>query len=117
MQLIHTAKALDYEGWMIGLISAGISGAATSVSSAIVLPALDATVFNVFTVKYYVAIGALGLASAIGNMAKFLSTKPLPDYKEVVQTTQTVTGTGDGGKVIETTKETRLEPIDKKIIP
>jgi len=115
MGLVNNARALDLQGWLRGLISAGISGAASSISGAIVLPSLDSNDFNVFELKYYIAIFALGMTSAILEVAKFLTVKPLPEYKEVMQMTQTVTtGTGDGKtKTIETTKETRLEPIDK----
>jgi hypothetical protein len=111
MNVLSTASSLDFDGWIRGILSAGISGGASAVSGAIVLPALDAEDFNVYTAKFYIAIGALFLANALVSITKFLSAQPLPGVKVVERTTQTITAaTIDTPKVVETIKETHVEP-------
>jgi hypothetical protein len=116
MNPIVGARALDIQGWFRGLLSAGISGGASVIAGAIVLPSLDSHDFNVFTAKYYVALGALFCASALVSISKFLVGQPLPDYKEVTTTVQTVQPAQSAGdpKVITTTMEKHVEPIVPK---
>ncbi len=114
MNLLTTATALDFEGWLRGLFSAGISGGASAIVGGITVSGMDSKDYNFYTPKFYVLIGALFLANAIVSMSKFLSAQPLPGLKQVETTVQTITpstGTG-GGKVIETVKETHVVPMD-----
>jgi hypothetical protein len=116
MKLLNTMSALDIDGWLRGIIGGFISGGASAVTGSIVLPALDAKDFNVYTSKFYIAIGALFLANGIVSVTKFLSSQPLPLMKQVTTTTETVTGTVGGGKVPATLvtkkiEETHVEPI------
>jgi len=107
-----TARALDVQGWLRGVLSAGISGGASVIAGAIVLPSLDSKDFNVFTRTYYVALAALFCASALVSISKFLVAQPLPEYKEVQRTVQTTTpATTDTPKVVETITEKHVEPI------
>jgi len=112
------ARALDIQGWFRGLMSAGISGGASVIAGAIVLPSLDSHDFNVFTSKYYVALGALFCASALVSISKFLVGQPLPDYKEITTTVQTLTpATISEPKTITTVQEKHVEPIVPKETP
>src|SRR5580704_9969718 len=111
MNLLSSAQALDVDGWIRGIFSAGISGGASAVAGSIVLPALDAKDFNVYTAKFYIAIGALFLANGLVSVSKFLAAQPLPGLKQVEKTVQTITpATADTPKVVETVKETSIEP-------
>ncbi len=108
-----TASQLDVNGWFRGLASAGISGGASAIVGGITVSGMDSNDFNFYKPKFYALIGALFLTNAIVSMSKFLSAQPLPVLKQVETTVQTITpstGTG-GGKVIETVKETHVEPI------
>lgn len=109
---LMSAKTLDVQGWLRGVLSAGISGGASVIAGAIVLPSLDAKDFNVFTRTYYVALAALFFASALVSISKFLVAQPLPDFKEVTTTVQTLTpATASEPKTLTTIQEKRLEPI------
>jgi hypothetical protein len=115
MKGIFTAASnLDIDGWLRGLFSAAISGGASAVSGAIVLPALDANDFNVYQWKFYVAIGALFTASALTSIMKFLAATPLPNVKQVSNTVQTIEQPGAAPKTITTVKEVHVEPADPK---
>lgn len=112
--LLANARSLDVAGWIRGLLSAGISGFFSALTGAIVLPSIDANDFNIFTRKFWIALLALGASSAIVSMSKVLSSNPLPDYKEITNTMQTITpAPGAPPKVIETVTEKHVEPIDK----
>lgn len=110
--ILAKARQLDFEDWLRGILSAGISGFFSALSGAIVLPALDSNDFNIFKLRYYIALLALGLTSGIVSISKVLSAKPLPDYKAVTSTFQTITpAPGAPPKVIETVTETHIEPM------
>jgi hypothetical protein len=114
MNVFSAASNLDFDGWFRGIFSAAISGGASAVSGAIVLPALDAKDFNVYQAKFYVAIGALFTASALTSIFKFLSATPLPGVKQVTTTVQTVAQEAKPTKVITTVAETHIEAPDPK---
>lgn len=114
MNLLATAGDLDFRGWLRGLVSAGISSTAGAVSSGFGPALADPHDFNIDHPLMMLKSAAVGAAlCGIVSMAKFLSAQPLPGVKEVVKMTQTVTasGTGDGSKIVETVKETHVEPM------
>ena len=107
-----TASRLDYESWIRGLFSAGISGGASAIVGGITVSGMDSKDYNFYSQKFYILVGALFLANALVSMAKFLSTQPLPALKEVVTTVQTLTpARGDEPKTLTTVKETHVEPM------
>jgi len=114
MNVFSAASNLDLDGWLRGFFSAAISGGSSAVTSAIMLPALDANDFNVYHVRYYIAIGALFLASALTSIFKFLAVTPLPGIKQVTTTVQTVEQPDKPTKVVTTVAETHLETPDPK---
>lgn len=63
----------DWKVWLKGLIHAGISGGTVAISTMIIAP----ETFNIHDGlgKLFMAAGT----SAIVSIAKYLSTKPLPD--------------------------------------
>lgn len=114
MSIVTAAGTMDFNGWIRGLVGAAISGGASAVTGAIVLPALDAKDFNVYTSHFYVAIFALFLANALVSVSKFLAAAPLPSLKEVTTTIQKTTpATPETPKVVETVTEVHVEPIPK----
>lgn len=76
--MLMKASNLDFESWVRGLISAGVSGFFSSLTGAIVLPSIDGNDFNIFKLKYYIALLALGVSAAIVSISKFLSAQPIP---------------------------------------
>jgi len=113
MKLIDAASNLDYNTWVRGLVGAAISGGASSVSGAIVLPSLDSAQFNLFHPHFWIAVLAIGGSSALVSLMKFLSTEPLPRMKQVTTTTEVVSGTAPAPVVTKTVEETHQEPINK----
>lgn len=110
--LLAKAKQLDFDEWIRGIVSAGISGFFSALSSAIVLPALDSNDFNVFKLRYYIALLALGMTSSLVSISKVLVAKPIPDYKEITNTFQTITpAPGAQPITIETASEKHVEPL------
>src|SRR5450755_4964088 len=111
--LLANASNLDFDGWLRGLFSAGISGGASAVVGGFTVSGMDPQHYNFQTGPFYVLVGALFATNAVVSIAKFLSASPIPTVKQVTVMTQTVTGsgTGNGSKVIETVKETHTEPM------
>ena len=111
-QMLATMTALDFNGWLRGLFSAGISGGASAVVGGFTVSGMDPQDYNFSNAKFYILVGALFATNAIVSMAKFLSSSPLPGVKEVTSTTQTVsTPGGTPTKIIETVQEKHIEPI------
>jgi hypothetical protein len=107
-------NALDVDGWVRGLFSAGISGGASAVTGGLVVSGMDPSHYNFQAGKFYILVGTLFAANAVVSMAKFLQGQPLPNMKQVEKTVQTITpATQDSPKVVETVKETSIEPVDK----
>lgn len=116
MSIFARASALDFDGWFKGILSAGISGGASAVAGSIILPALDAKDFNVYTSKFYIAIGALFIASGLVSVSKFLAAQPIPGLKTVTTTVEkTVQQSADPAITMKkTVQEVHQEPIDPK---
>lgn len=105
-----TASTLDYDAWLRGLFSAGISGGASAVVGGFTVSGMDPKDYNFAQVKFYILVCALFLTNAVVSIMKFLAAQPLPGMKQVEKTTQTITpATLDSPKVIETVKETHIE--------
>lgn len=110
--LLTNMSTLDFDGWLRGLFSAGISGGASAIVGGFTVSGMDPHDYNFSNAKFYILVGALFATNAIVSMAKFLAAQPLPSMKEITSTTQTVTtASGAPIKVIETIQEKHIEPI------
>jgi hypothetical protein len=115
MGLIESAQNLDINTWLRGLLSAGISGGASAVVGGFTVSGMDPKDYNFSEPKFYILVGALFMTNAVVSVAKFLAAQPLPPVKQVEKTTQTITpATADTPKMVETIKETSIEPIAKE---
>ena len=112
--IFSTAANLDFDGWLRGLFSAGISGGASAIVGGFTVSGMDPHDYNFSNAKFYILVGALFATNAIVSMAKFLAASPLPGVKEVTSTTQTVSTPGVPTKIIETVQEKHVEPIAPK---
>ena len=110
---LATAQRLDYEGWLRGLFSAGISSFSGAVASGFGPALVDPKDFNLQNPILMIKTAAIGAAiSGVVSMAKFLNAQPLPGVKEVTTTVQTLTpATQSEPKTITTVKEVRVEAI------
>ncbi len=110
---ILTASRLDFDGWLRGLFSAGISSFAGALGSSFGPAMIDPKDFNLQSPLLMFKAALVGaFISGTVSMAKFLSAQPLPAVKQVETTIQTVTPSpGAPPKVTETVKETRTEPV------
>ena len=112
MSFLTSANNLDLDGWLRGLVSAGISGGASALTGGLVVGATDPTHYNFSTSKFWTLTGFLFLANAMVSMAKFLQTQPIPGFKQIeITTVQTTKG---NPAIVETVKETHVEPIETK---
>ena len=105
---------LDFDGWLRGLFSAGISGGASAIVGGFTVSGMDPHDYNFSNAKFYILVGALFATNAIVSMAKFLAASPLPGIKEITTTKQTVSSDSSPTKVIETVQEKHLESIQTK---
>jgi hypothetical protein len=114
MKMFAVATNLDFNGWARGLLSAGISGGASAVTGGLVVSGMDPSHYNFQAGKFYILVGTLFMANAVVSIAKFLQTSPIPGLKQVETTIQkTIPATPDSPKIVETVKETHIEPISK----
>ncbi len=109
--MLATASGLDFDGWLRGLFSAGISGGASAIVGGFTVSGMDPHDYNFSNAKFYILVGALFATNAIVSMAKFLAASPLPGVKEITTTKQTVTSDTAPTKVIETVTEKHIEPV------
>ncbi len=82
MDMIFAAGNLDWDGWLLGIMGAIISGGAGSISSGFGSILIDPKDFNVLQggVKHVLALmGIVFVFSAIISLAKFLQTQPVPN--------------------------------------
>jgi hypothetical protein len=92
------------------LLSAGISGGANGVASAIVLPTLDAAHFTIYHFEFYVAVFALFASGFFVSIAKWIGANPLP--LKTITTSTAVVQQGSREPVVTTTvAETHTEKI------
>jgi len=111
--ILDKVAALDIDGWLRGLFSAAISGGASAVVGGITISGIDPEHYSFYTAKFYIVVGILFATNAVVSMAKFLSATPLPGLKQVERTIEvTIPATKDSPKVVETTKETHVEPLN-----
>lgn len=112
MGLLDKAGSLDIDSWLRGLFSAGISGGASAVVGGFTVSGMDPKDYNFQQAKFYILVGALFATNAVVSMAKYLSNAPLPGMKQVEKTTQITTpATMDTPKIVETIRESHVEPI------
>jgi hypothetical protein len=113
--LLDNARGLDVAGWIRGLLSAGISSAGGAIASGFGPAIVDPNDFNFQHPALIFKTAAVGATVAgVISMGKFLNSQPLPPFKEVTSTVQTITpAPGAPPKTIETLTEKHLEPMDK----
>lgn len=105
---------LDLTDWMRGLISAFVSGGATSVSTSLVGSALTKDL-AIGTGKFFVLVGTTFVVSGTLSMMNFLRTKPIPDLKTVTTTVSTISNYGIGkSAIVATVSETHTEAETEK---
>ena len=110
MGLLDGAKNVDFDGWLRGLFSAGISGGSSAVVGGVTLSGIDPDHYNFYTSKFYIVVGILFATNATVSIAKFLTAQPLPGTKLVEKTIQTtIPATTDSPRIVETVKETHVE--------
>lgn len=88
MQMLDTAKKLDWSSWLRGIFGALISGGAGSVAAGFSTLVLD----KQHDVNVFEMMGITFLFSGVVSLAKFLQVTPVPDIVtvEVKQTTTAV---------------------------
>ncbi len=114
MDLLLVAGALDMNGWLRGLLSAGISGGASAVTGGIVVTGVDPQHYNFSAGKFWILVGTLFIVNAVVSMAKFLQAHPIPEIKTVTTTVQTTVIDGVSPKTVATVSETHQETVVKK---
>ena len=102
--------SLDFGDWIRGLMSAVISGGASSVTAGFVVGAKDGDHFAVGSWNSIELMGTVFLATGILSGFNFLRTKPLPDVKVVKTTVETTSVAKKPDIVVKTVEETRMEP-------
>lgn len=105
---------LDYSDWVRGLASAFIGGGASAVTSGIVVSLKDPAHYAPGTADFFQLVGSVFAMSGLVSAMTFLRQKPIPELKQVQNTTQTITKGDAPPTVIETKKETHIEPITPK---
>lgn len=108
MKLLSTAATLDIDGWLRGLVGAGISGGASAVTGGLVVSGLDPNHYSFVASKFWILVGSLFMANAVVSMAKFLQGQPLPVLKTTERTVETTTSGAKAPVVIETVRETTV---------
>lgn len=81
VQALSTAKALDWRGWLLGIMGAVVSGGAGAVGSGAGEVLLDpGHAAAAGGMKHVLALmGMTFLVSAAISLAKYLQTKPVPN--------------------------------------
>jgi hypothetical protein len=102
-------STLDMDGWLRGLLSAGISGGASAITGGIVVSGLDPEHYSFQAGKFWILVGTLFMANAVVSMAKFLQSQPLPGVKTV--TTSVAMVEPGHPSVITTVAESHIEPM------
>lgn len=80
--MMASAGRLDWDGWLLGIWGAVISGGAGAVASGFGTMIIDPDHFNVFQGGFKHMLSVMGVVfafSAIISLAKYLQTKPVPD--------------------------------------
>jgi hypothetical protein len=116
MRITAAMSTLDVDGWIKGLLSAGISGGASAVTGGLVVSGLDPAHYSFNAGKFWILTGSLFMANAIVSVAKFLQGQPLPVSKIVEKTTETTQVGAKPPTVVQTVKETVVssEPSEAK---
>jgi len=83
MKMFTIMGALNFADWIRGLLSAGISGGASAITSGLVVGGTDPDHFNFQTSRLWVLVGTMFLANAIVSIAKYLQAQPIPAAKPV----------------------------------
>jgi hypothetical protein len=105
---------VDFGDWFRGLAAAFIGGGAGAFGAGV------ANVMNhpgttIWRTEFWSTVSTVFVIAGLINMFAFLRTKPIPDMKQVEKIVQTITAaTSETPKVIETIKETHVEPLEPK---
>jgi hypothetical protein len=110
VNLLATASNLDYDGWIRGILSAGISGGASAITGGIVVSGLDPAHYNIQVGKFWILTGTLFVVNAVVSIAKYLQNNPIPALKTVVTTVQVTDQGRAPQKTVTTVEETHTEP-------
>ena len=104
---------LNFGDWLYGLFAAFIGGGATAVVAAFSINMVDPQHFNTSSPDFYKIVLAMFGSSGLINALMFLRSKPLPDVKKVVTTTETTEVTSHPmARVVTTVEETKMVPVD-----
>lgn len=109
-----TAKLgyLAWDDWLYGLVAAVVGGGSGAVASAAGLMVIDPKTFNLQkSGLLFKTVAVIWAFNGVLQGLAFLRTRPLPELKTVVTTTQKTTQVEPKVKVVETVQETKVEPV------
>jgi hypothetical protein len=109
VQALDAANSLDLDGWIRGLLSAGISGGASAITGGIVVTGVDPQHYNFQAGKFWILVGTLFVVNAVVSMAKFLQAHPIPEVKTVTTTVEVTEQGKMAPKTVTTVEETHKE--------
>jgi hypothetical protein len=114
MELPAGLGRLDFGQWAYGLVAAFIGGGSGAFSGGLASILVDPADFNIFTSKFWVLVMTTFFISGLVPFFAYLHQQPLPpEIKTVEKTTQITTpATADSPKIVETVKETHVEPVE-----
>lgn len=101
---------LDFGKWFYGLVAAFVSGASGAVYAGISVAAVDNNHFNLYTRDFWLVILSTFVLGGMIPFFAYLHTSPLPNWKTVTTTTQTL----DSGppQVKKTVVEIHTEQVE-----
>jgi len=105
---------LNWDDWAKGLVAAFIGGGAGAFSAGLSAIIVDHNDFNIYTLKFWQLVFGTFVIGGLVPFFAYLHQKPIPDVKQVTTTVQTTTVGAATPKVVETVKETHVEPIIPK---
>lgn len=103
---------LDFSDWVRGLVAAFIGGGAGAFSAGLSAIIVDQHDFNIYTTKFWQLVFGTFVIGGLVPFFAYLHQKPVPDVKKITNITQTTTVGDNPPKVVETVKETHVEPLN-----
>jgi hypothetical protein len=95
MTMMATGKRLDWDGWLLGIMGAVISGGSAAVGSGFGTMIVDPDHFNILQggLRHMLTVmGVVFAFSAIVSLAKFLQTNPVPAVVDKTGAEKTIPG-------------------------
>jgi len=115
MKLPGNLGDLDFGQWAYGLLAAFIGGGASAFAAG-VANILNHPGENIWSKEFWMTVSTTFMIAGLIAMFAFMRNKPLPDMKQVERMKQMTTpATANTPEIVETLKETSLEPKDAKI--